>query len=113
MQTKQNNGSNITQLPIFSEYFYNYVNSCSEYSITKEFMKDNIFIEDICHCGSMECATVYLSIKKELPTSNGVIENSMFNNKMIHLHAYAKSLEFEALGEVYPYKDEILNLIII
>ena len=100
---------NILEAPIFSDYFAKFINSCDEYSMTDKFMKENIFITGVCNCGESHCSTVYLITKKPLEQSIQEVESNI--SGIIHLHVDNEFLEFEAIGGVYPYKDEILKLV--
>lgn len=101
----------ILEAPIFSDYFAEFINSDDEYSITDEFMKENIFITGICNCGESFCSTVHLITKQPLKQSNQVVKSNRFDNKLIHLHVDNEFLEFEAMGGIFPYKNEILKLV--
>jgi len=102
---------NILEAPIFSNYFYEFINSCSEYTITKKFMKENISIVGMCRCRESWCSTVSLKTKKPLEKSQQEAKNDTFDNKIIMLHIDNEFIEFEAVGSIFPYKQEILKLI--
>lgn len=102
---------NILEAPIFSDYFAEFINSEDEYSITYEFMKENIFIVGVCNCGEPYCSSVYLITKKPLAQSKQQIETNRFDNNQIFFNVYDKCLDFDAVGGLFPYKNEILKLI--
>lgn len=102
---------NILEAPIFSKYFSEFINSQDEYSVTNEFMKENIFMIGICNCGESHCSTVSLLTKKPLELSKRKIRSNRFNGKFIHLHVNKHYLEFEAIGDIYPYKNEVSKLL--
>lgn len=104
---------NIMKAPIFSKYFSEFINCDDEYTMTDEFMKENVFITGVCNCGESFCSTVYLTTRKPFQKSVGQITSNMFDSKMIHLHTDADDdfVEFEAISGELSYMNEVLNLL--
>jgi len=99
----------ITEVPLFFEYFYNYLKQEGTYDVSKEFLRENVTVCGYCKCGEVWCSTVALSSKKPFIELDEELPNEHQSEASIHLHVDDKNIpfEFESVWPRQEYHDEL------
>jgi len=99
----------IIEVPLFFEYFYNYLKKEGTYDVSKEFLKENVTVCGYCKCGESDCSTVALSSKKPFVESDKQLLDTNQSEAFTHLHVDDKNIpfEFESVLVRQKYHDEL------
>ena len=103
-------------MPLFYNYFYNFVKENIDPNYTEEFISENFIVRFLCPCDQKGCATVHLTSKIPLPNfKKSIITETL--KQIVHLDSDNIVREFEYIDKnLYPkecdYKGEIIDLLI-